>query len=289
VGSEGMLAVTTEVTVKLVPKPQLARCIMASFDDIRKAGDAVAAVIAAGIIPAGLEMMDKPMTAAVEDFVHAGYDLDAEAILLCESDGTPEEVAEEIGRMLDVLAGAGATRMEVSKDEAQRLKFWSGRKNAFPASGRISPDYMCMDSTIPRKRLADILLAIAEMERKYQLRCANVFHAGDGNLHPLILFDANDPDQLHRCELFGADILETSVRLGGTVTGEHGVGVEKLNSMCVQFTPGEREQMFALKAAFDPAGLLNPGKVIPTLQRCAEYGRMHVSKGLLPFPGLERF
>ena len=289
VGSEGMLAVTTEVTVKLVPKPQLARCIMASVDDIRKAGDAVAAVIAAGIIPAGLEMMDKPMTAAVEDFVHAGYDLDAEAILLCESDGTPEEVAEEIGRMLDVLAGAGATRMEVSKDEAQRLKFWSGRKNAFPASGRISPDYMCMDSTIPRKRLADILLAIAEMERKYQLRCANVFHAGDGNLHPLILFDANDPDQLHRCELFGADILETSVRLGGTVTGEHGVGVEKLNSMCVQFTPGEREQMFALKAAFDPAGLLNPGKVIPTLQRCAEYGRMHVSKGLLPFPGLERF
>jgi glycolate oxidase len=284
-----LLAVTTEVTVKLVPKPQLARCIMASFDDIRKAGDAVAAVIAAGIIPAGLEMMDKPMTAAVEDFVHAGYDLDAEAILLCESDGTPEEVAEEIGRMLDVLAGAGATRMEVSKDEAQRLKFWSGRKNAFPASGRISPDYMCMDSTIPRKRLADILLAIAEMERKYQLRCANVFHAGDGNLHPLILFDANDPDQLHRCELFGADILETSVRLGGTVTGEHGVGVEKLNSMCVQFTPGEREQMFALKAAFDPAGLLNPGKVIPTLQRCAEYGRMHVSKGLLPFPGLERF
>jgi glycolate oxidase len=289
VGSEGMLAVTTEVTVKLVPKPQLARCIMASFDDIRKAGDAVAAVIAAGIIPAGLEMMDKPMTAAVEDFVHAGYDLDAEAILLCESDGTAEEVAEEIGRMLDVLAGAGATRMEVSKDEAQRLKFWSGRKNAFPASGRISPDYMCMDSTIPRKRLADILLAIAEMERKYQLRCANVFHAGDGNLHPLILFDANDPDQLHRCELFGADILETSVRLGGTVTGEHGVGVEKLNSMCVQFTPGEREQMFALKAAFDPAGLLNPGKVIPTLQRCAEYGRMHVRKGLLPFPQLERF
>jgi glycolate oxidase len=289
VGSEGMLAVTTEVTVKLVPKPQLARCIMASFDDIRKAGDAVAAVIAAGIIPAGLEMMDKPMTAAVEDFVHAGYDLEAEAILLCESDGTPEEVAEEIGRMLDVLAGAGATRMEVSKDEAQRLKFWSGRKNAFPASGRISPDYMCMDSTIPRKRLADILLAIAEMERKYQLRCANVFHAGDGNLHPLILFDANDPDQLHRCELFGADILETSVRLGGTVTGEHGVGVEKLNSMCVQFAPEEREQMFALKAAFDPAGLLNPGKVIPTLQRCAEYGRMHVSKGLLPFPQLERF
>ena len=289
IGSEGMLAVTTEVTVKLCPKPQVARCIMASFDDIRKAGDAVAAVIAAGIIPAGLEMMDKPMTAAVEDFVHAGYDLDAEAILLCESDGTPEEVAEEIERMLDVLRGCGATQLTVSADEAQRLTFWSGRKNAFPASGRISPDYMCMDSTIPRKRLADILIAIQQMEQKYQLRCCNVFHAGDGNLHPLILFDANDPDQMRRCELFGADILETSVALGGTVTGEHGVGVEKLASMCVQFSPAERTQMGALKAAFDPAGTLNPGKVIPTLHRCAEYGKMHVKKGLLPFPELERF
>lgn len=289
VGSEGMLAVTTEVTVKLTPKPQVARCIMASFPDVRSAGEAVAAIIAAGIIPAGLEMMDQPMTAAVEDFVHAGYDLDAAAILLCESDGTPEEVEEEIGRMKAVLAGAGATRMEVSQDEAQRLKFWSGRKNAFPASGRISPDYMCMDSTIPRKRLADILLAIAEMEKKYRLRCCNVFHAGDGNLHPLILFDANDPDELHRCELFGADILETSVAMGGTVTGEHGVGVEKLNSMCVQFSPEELAQMLALKTAFDPAGGLNPGKVLPTLHRCAEYGRMHVKKGLLPFPELERF
>jgi glycolate oxidase len=289
VGSEGMLAVTTEVTVKLVPKPQLARCIMASFDDIRNAGDAVAAIVAAGIIPAGLEMMDKPMTAAVEDFVHAGYDLDAAAILLCESDGTPEEVDEEIERMQAVLTAAGATRLEVSKDEAQRLTFWSGRKNAFPASGRISPDYMCMDSTIPRKRLADILLAIQEMEVTYGLRCCNVFHAGDGNLHPLILFDANDADELHRCELFGADILETSVRMGGTVTGEHGVGVEKLGSMCVQFTPEEREQMFALKRAFDPHELLNPGKVIPTLQRCAEGGKMTVKKGLLPFPELERF
>lgn len=289
VGSEGMLAVTTEVTVKLVPKPLLARCIMASFDDIRRAGDAVAAIIAAGIIPAGLEMMDKPMTAAVEDFVHAGYDLNAEAILLCESDGTPEEVAEEIQRMLDVLTGCGATRLEVSRDEAQRLTFWSGRKNAFPASGRISPDYMCMDSTIPRKRLADILLAIQQMELKYGLKCCNVFHAGDGNLHPLILFDANDADQLHRCELFGADILETSVAMGGTVTGEHGVGVEKLSSMCVQFSPAEREQMFAVKRAFDPDGTLNPGKVIPTLQRCAEYGKMHVKKGLLAFAELERF
>ena len=289
VGSEGMLAVTTEVTVRLVPKPLLARCIMAGFDDVRKAGDAVAAIIAAGIIPAGLEMMDKPMTAAVEDFVHAGYDLDAAAILLCESDGTPEEVEEEIGRMVAVLQGCGATRIEVSENEAQRLKFWSGRKNAFPASGRISPDYMCMDSTIPRKRLADILIAIQGMETTYGLRCCNVFHAGDGNLHPLILFDANDPDQLHRAELFGADILETSVEMGGTVTGEHGVGVEKLASMCVQFAPAEREQMFGLKRAFDPLGLLNPGKVIPTLQRCAEYGKMHVKKGLLPFPELPRF
>ncbi len=272
-----------------MPKPLLARCIMASFDDVRKAGDAVANVIAAGIIPAGLEMMDKPMTAAVEDFVRAGYDLDAEAILLCESDGTPEEVEEEIGRMLDVLKDAGATRLEVSENEAQRLKFWSGRKNAFPASGRISPDYMCMDSTIPRKYLADILLAIQGMEKTYGLRCANVFHAGDGNLHPLILFDANDPDELHRCELFGADILETSVRMGGTVTGEHGVGIEKLGSMCVQFTPAEREQMVALKRAFDARELLNPGKVIPTLQRCAEGGKMHVRKGLLPFPDLPRF
>jgi len=289
VGSEGMLAVTLEVTVRLVPKPQLARCIMASFDDVQKAGDAVAAVIAAGIIPAGLEMMDKPMTAAVEDFVHAGYDLTAAAILLCESDGTPEEVDEEIGRMSEVLRGCGATAIAVSQSEEERLRFWSGRKNAFPASGRISPDYMCLDSTIPRKRLADILLAIAEMEKKYGLRCCNVFHAGDGNLHPLVLFDANDPDELHRCELFGADILETSVAMGGTVSGEHGVGVEKLSSMCVQFTAEENAQMFAVKAAFDPAGLLNPGKVIPTLARCAEYGKQVVRGGRLPHPELPRF
>ncbi|MES2190612.1 MAG: FAD-linked oxidase C-terminal domain-containing protein [Pseudomonadota bacterium] len=289
IGSEGMLAVTTEVTVRLIPKPQLARCIMASFDDLRKAGDAVAAVIAAGIIPAGLEMMDKPMTIAVEDFVHAGYDLTAEAILLCESDGTVEEVEEEIGRMSDVLVRCGATAIAISQNEAERLRFWSGRKNAFPASGRISPDYMCMDSTIPRKRLADILLAIAEMEKKYRLRCANVFHAGDGNLHPLILFDANDADQLRRCELFGADILETSVAMGGTVTGEHGVGVEKLNSMCVQFSAQENEQMFGVKRAFDAKGLLNPGKVIPTLNRCAEYGKMLVRGGQIAHPDLPRF
>ncbi|MGJ7582232.1 FAD-linked oxidase C-terminal domain-containing protein [Variovorax sp. RHLX14] len=290
VGSEGMLAVTLEVTVKLVPKPQLARCIMASFDDVRKAGDAVAAVIAAGIIPAGLEMMDKPMTAAVEDFVRAGYDLDAAAILLCESDGTPEEVEEEIGRMTAVLRGCGATAISISENEDERLKFWSGRKNAFPASGRISPDYMCLDSTIPRKRLADILLAIQQMEIKYNLRCCNVFHAGDGNLHPLVLFDANDPDELHRCELFGADILETSVAMGGTVSGEHGVGVEKLNSMCVQFTAAENEMMFGVKRAFDPEGMLNPGKVIPTLQRCAEYGKQVMRGGkTLPFADLPRF
>src|SRR5882757_7812795 len=289
VGSEGMLAVIIEVTVKLLPRPVLARCIMASFATVESAGAAVAAVIAAGIIPAGLELMDKRMTAAAEDFVHAGYDLDAAAILLCESDGTAEEVEEEIQRAIDVLNANGATRIEISRDEKQRLKFWSGRKNAFPASGRMSPDYMCMDSTIPRKRLAEMLRAIEAMEGKYALRCVNVFHAGDGNLHPLILFDANDPDELHRCELFGAEILEASIDLGGTVTGEHGVGVEKLNSMCVQFSAAERTQMMAVKSAFDPAGLLNPGKVIPSLQRCAEYGKMHVHRGVLKFPDLPRF
>jgi glycolate dehydrogenase FAD-linked subunit len=289
VGSEGMLAVTTEVTVKLIPKPLLARCIMASFSDIESAGAAVASVIAHGIIPAGLEMMDRAMTAAVDAFVHADYDLEAAAILLCESDGTPEEVEEEIAHMEKVLKAAGASRCEVSRDEAQRLKFWSGRKNAFPASGGISPDYMCMDSTIPRKRLAEMLRAIQQMEIKYNLRCVNVFHAGDGNLHPLILFDAANADEMRRCELFGADILETSVRLGGTVTGEHGVGVEKLNSMCVQFSPAEHAQFLAVKRAFDPLELLNPGKVIPTLHRCAEYGKMHVRRGMLPFPELPRF
>jgi glycolate oxidase len=289
IGSEGMLAVTLEVTVKLTPKPQLARCIMASFTDIESAGAAVASVIAHGIIPAGLEMMDKAMTAAVEAFVHAGYDLDAAAILLCESDGTPAEVEEEIERMEKVLLESGASRIAVSRDEAQRLQFWSGRKNAFPASGGISPDYMCMDSTIPRRRVAEMLRAIQDMQVKYGLRCVNVFHAGDGNLHPLILFDAEDPDQMRRCELFGADILETSVRLGGTVTGEHGVGIEKLNSMCVQFSAAERAQFLAVKKAFDPWEMLNPGKVIPTLHRCAEYGKMHVHHGMLPFAELPRF
>jgi len=289
VGSEGMLAVIMEVTVRLLPRPPVARCIMASFASVDTAGAAVAAVIAGGIIPAGLELMDKRMTAAAENYVHAGYDLDAAAILLCESDGTEEEVEEEIRRAIDVLQASGATRIEISRDEKQRLRFWSGRKNAFPASGRMSPDYLCMDSTIPRRRLAEMLRAIEGMESKYALRCVNVFHAGDGNLHPLILFDANDPEEFRRCELFGAEILETSINLGGTVTGEHGVGVEKLNSMCVQFSPAERAQMMAVKSAFDPAGLLNPGKAIPSLQRCAEYGKMHVHHGVLPFPDVPRF
>ena len=288
IGSEGMLAVVTEVTVKLVPKPELAQVIMASFDDIMKAGDAVAAVIAAGIIPAGLEMMDKPATAAVEPYVKAGYDLNAEAILLCESDGTAEEVAEEIGRMKAVLETSGATDLRVSQSEAERLRFWAGRKAAFPAAGRISPDYYCMDGTIPRKRLGEMLTAIHAMEKKYRLRCINVFHAGDGNLHPLILYDTNVPGELERTEAFGAEILKLSVDLGGTITGEHGVGYEKINSMCDQFGSDELRMFHAIKRAFDPEGLLNPEKGIPTLHRCAEFGRMHVHGGNLKFPELER-
>jgi glycolate oxidase len=289
IGSEGMLVVVTEVTVKLLPKPQSARVIMASFADVEKAGDAVAKIIAAGIIPAGLEMMDKPATRAVEEFVGAGYDLEAAAILLCESDGTSEEVEDEIARMKAVLEGAGATRMTVSRDEAERLRFWSGRKAAFPAMGRISPDYYCMDGTIPRKRLGEVLNFIAALEKKYRLRCPNVFHAGDGNLHPLILFDANNPDELDRTERFAAEVLEHCVAVGGTITGEHGVGVEKINQMCVQFRPDELELFRAVKHAFDPAGLLNPGKAVPSLARCAEYGRMHVHGGKLPHADLPRF
>ena len=289
IGSEGMLAVVTEVTVKLLPKPQCARVIMASFGDVEQAGQAVAAVIGAGIIPAGLEMMDQAATRAVEQFVGAGYDLEAAAILLCESDGTSEEVEDEIARMKAVLAAAGATRMKVSGDEAERLRFWSGRKAAFPAVGRISPDYYCMDGTIPRKRLGEVLNFIAAMERKYGLRCPNVFHAGDGNLHPLILFDANDAGELHRTELFAGEVLEKCIEVGGTITGEHGVGVEKINQMCIQFRPDELELFHAVKHAFDPAGLLNPGKAVPTLARCAEFGRMHVHGGKLPHPELPRF
>jgi glycolate oxidase len=289
IGSEGMLGVVTEVTVRLIPKPQQARVVMASFDDVVKGGNAVANIIAAGIIPAGLEMMDKTSSRMVEPFVHAGYDTDAEAILLCESDGLPEEVDEEIARMAEVFRDSGATAIAVSQTEAERLKFWSGRKNAFPAAGRISPDYYCMDGTIPRKHLAKVLLGIAEMEKKYGLRCANVFHAGDGNLHPLILFDANTPGEFHRAELFGAEILELCVEVGGTITGEHGVGMEKINSMCVQFSQQELDAFRAVKQAFDPALLLNPDKAIPTLRRCAEYGRMHVRAGKLPFADLPRF
>jgi len=289
IGSEGMLGVATEVTVKLVPKPQAARVIMASFDDVVKSGNAVANVIAAGIIPAGLEMMDKTSSRMVEPFVKAGYDIDAEAILLCESDGTTDEVEEEIQRMTAVLQDSGATAIAVSQSEAERLKFWSGRKNAFPAAGRISPDYYCMDGTIPRKNLAQVLIGIAGMEQKYGLRCANVFHAGDGNLHPLILFDANQPGEFHRAESFGAEILELCVAVGGTITGEHGVGIEKINSMCVQFSDTEREAFFAVKRAFDTPFLLNPDKAIPSLHRCAEYGRMHVKRGTLKFADLPRF
>jgi len=238
---------------------------------------------------AGLEMMDRPATRAVEQFVHAGYDLQAAAILLCESDGTPEEVDDEIARMKAVLERAGATRMTVSRDDAERLRFWSGRKAAFPAVGRISPDYYCMDGTIPRKRLGEVLTFIAAMEKKYGLRCPNVFHAGDGNLHPLILFDANDPDQLHRTEQFAAEVLEKCVEVGGTITGEHGVGVEKINQMCVQFGAPELALFHAVKSAFDPHGLLNPGKAIPTLARCSEYGGMRVHGGKLPHAELPRF
>ena len=289
IGSEGMFAIVTEVTVKLIPKPQTAQVIMASFDDVVKGGNAVAGIIAAGIIPAGLEMMDKPATRAVEEFVNAGYDLDAAAILLCESDGTAEEVADEIVRMTAVLREQGATRIQISRSENERLRFWSGRKNAFPAAGRISPDYYCMDGTVPRRSIGPLLARIEVMEKKYGLRCINVFHAGDGNMHPLILFNGNDMDEWHRAEAFGSDILETCVELGGTVTGEHGVGIEKINSMCVQFSPEERDAFHAVKRAFDAPGLLNPDKGIPTRARCAEYGKMHVRGGLLPHPDLPRF
>jgi glycolate dehydrogenase FAD-linked subunit len=289
IGSEGLLMVVTEVTVKLIPRPQLARVVMASFCDVRDAGNAVAAIIAAGIIPAGLEMMDRKATVAVEPFVKAGYDLSAEAILLAEADGTPEEVADQIAEIEKVLQAAGATAMVVSSSEAERLRFWSGRKNAFPAAGRISPDYYCMDGTIPRKKLGPMLEAIEDMEARYSLRCMNVFHAGDGNLHPLILFDANTPGEWERAERFGAEILELCVRLGGTITGEHGVGIEKINSMCVQFSQAERNAFFGIKAAFDATGLLNPGKAIPSLARCAEYGKMHVHGGALPHADLPRF
>ncbi len=289
IGSEGMLLIVTEVTVKLIPRPPCAQLVMASFADVQSAGNAVAAIIAAGIIPAALEMMDRKATAAVEPFVNAGYDLDAAAILLVEADGTAEEVREQVQEIEAVLRNAAAAALRVSGSEAERLRLWSGRKNAFPAAGRLSPDYYCMDGTIQRKHVGRVLEAIGEMETRYGLRCMNVFHAGDGNLHPVILFDANEPGSWQRADRFGAEILELCVALGGTITGEHGVGLEKLNSMCVQFSPAERAAFFAVKEAFDPGALLNPGKLIPTLVRCAEYGRMRVHAGALPHPDLPRF
>jgi len=288
-GSEGMLGVVTEITVKLIPIPEKAQLVMAAFDDIQKAGSAVANVIAAGIIPAGMEMMDKITIHAVEDFLHAGYDLSAEAILLCESDGSVDEVADEIERIHAIMKNSGATHISTSRNEAERLSFWAGRKAAFPAAGRVSPDYYCMDGTIPRKHLAQVLSGIETLSKAYGLRCMNVFHAGDGNLHPLILYDANIPGELEKTEEFGGKILEMCIQAGGTITGEHGVGMEKINQMCSQFKPNELEIFHGVKAAFDPQNLLNPGKAVPTLHRCAELGAMHVHSGSEKFPKLPRF
>ncbi|WP_434457217.1 glycolate oxidase subunit GlcD [Stutzerimonas urumqiensis] len=288
-GSEGMLGVVTEVTVKLLPKPQVAKVLLASFDSVEKAGRAVGDIIAAGIIPGGLEMMDNLAIRAAEDFIRAGYPVEAEAILLCELDGVEADVRDDVERVRQVLDAAGATEVRLAKDEAERVKFWAGRKNAFPAVGRISPDYYCMDGTIPRRELPGVLKGIADLSAEYGLRVANVFHAGDGNMHPLILFDANTEGELERAEALGGKILELCVKVGGSITGEHGVGREKINQMCAQFNADELTTFHAVKAAFDPTGLLNPGKNIPTLHRCAEFGGMHVHGGQLPFPELERF
>ena len=288
-GSEGMLGVIVEITVKLLPKPERAQVLLSAFDDIEQAGAAVAAIIAAGLIPGGLEMMYNLAIRAAEDFVHAGYPVAASAILLCELDGTSEEVSDAVARVRTLLLDAGATEVRTAKDDAERLRFWAGRKAAFPAVGRISPDYYCMDGTIPRRRLSEVLRRIGELSTQYGLAVANVFHAGDGNLHPLILYDANKPGELERTEELGGKILELCVEVGGTITGEHGVGMEKINQMCVQFNAAELEQFHAVKRAFDPYGLLNPGKAVPTLHRCAEFGRMHVHGGQLKFPDLERF
>ena len=288
-GSEGMLGIITEITVRLLPCPQLTRVIMAAFDDIPQAGEAVSAIIATGIVPAGLEMMDNPAIRAAEAFVHAGYPEDAAAILLCELDGTDEEVNEQSAQVEQLLHDNGATTLRVARDAEEQLLLWKGRKAAFPAVGRISPDYYCMDGTIPRKRLPEVLTRISEMSKTYNLQVANVFHAGDGNLHPLILYDANQPGQLELTEEFGGKILELCVEVGGTITGEHGVGMEKINQMCVQFKPVELEYFHAVKEAFDPKRLLNPGKAVPTLHRCAEFGAMHVHHGQLPHPELDRF
>ncbi|SIR85141.1 glycolate oxidase [Pseudomonas sp. B10] len=288
-GSEGLLGIITEVTVKLLPKPQVAKVLLGSFDSVEKAGRAVAEIIAAGIIPGGLEMMDNLAIRAAEDFIHAGYPVDAEAILLCELDGVEADVHDDCQRVREVMTAAGATEVRQAQDEAERVRFWAGRKNAFPAIGRLSPDYYCMDGTIPRRELPAVLQGIASLGEEYGLRVANVFHAGDGNMHPLILFDANQPGELHRAEALGGKILELCVKVGGSITGEHGVGREKINQMCAQFNSDELLLFHAVKAAFDPQGLLNPGKNIPTLHRCAEFGAMHIHAGQLPFPELERF
>jgi glycolate oxidase len=288
-GSEGLLGIIVEVTVRLLPVPERAQVILAAFDTIETAGEAVAAIISAGILPAGLEMMDTLAIQAAEDFVHAGYPVNAAAILLCELDGTHEDVSVKISEVRSLLKSMGASEVRTAQDEQERQRFWAGRKAAFPAVGRISPDYYCMDGTIPRKHLGKVLATISQWSDEYQLPVANVFHAGDGNLHPLILYDANKPGELERAEKFGSRILELSVSVGGTITGEHGVGMEKINEMCVQFNTAELTQFHAIKTAFDPQGLLNPGKAIPTLARCAEFGSMHVHNGELPFPELDRF
>ena len=288
-GSEGLLGVITEVTVRILQKPETARALLLGFPTSESAGDCVAAVIGAGIIPGGMEMMDKPAIHAAEDFVHAGYPLDVQALLIVELDGPEAEVDDLIERVESIARQTGATHLRVSQSEQEREVFWSGRKNAFPAIGRISPDYMCMDGTIPRHRLADVLKRIGKLSDQYGLRVANVFHAGDGNLHPLILFDANQPGELGKAEKFGADILRYCVEVGGVLTGEHGVGIEKRDLMDVMFTEDDLKQQQRLKCAFDPRQLLNPGKVYPTLHRCAELGRMFVHEGKLPFPDIPRF
>ena len=288
-GSEGLLAVITEITVKLLPKPQAAQVALAAFASIEAAGEAVANVIAAGIVPAGLEMMDQAATRAVEQFVHANYPLDAAAILLVESDGSTEEVAAEMADIRRVLTESGATQIRIARDEKQRQLFWSGRKAAFPAAGRISPDYYCIDGTIPRRALARVLRQIATWSHEYGLPVANVFHAGDGNLHPLILYDANRPGDSEKTIAFGDRVLELCIEVGGTVTGEHGVGVEKLNGVCVQFSSRALERFHGVKSAFDSHGLLNPGKAVPTLARCAEFGKMHVHNGQVRHADLPRF
>ena len=287
-GSEGLLGVVVEVTVRLRPIPAQQEVLLAAFDSIRASGDAVAAVIGAGIVPAGMELMDKLAVQAAEDFVHAGYPRDAAAVLLCELDGEGPVLEATRARVMAVLRDAGAVSITVSDSEAMRLKLWSGRKNAFPAVGRLAPDYYCMDGTIPRRYLGEVLDAIAQRSEAAGLPVANVFHAGDGNLHPLILYDANAPDGVARAEALGNEILALCVAYGGSVTGEHGVGVEKLDAMCGQFEAPELTRFKALKAAFDPQGLLNPGKAVPTLARCAELGGMHVHHGQLPHPELPR-